>query len=221
MIDKQITISLKKYGFDQNMLVKITKNKNSYLKIDRNNNIVFLKSIFMSQFQAEKFIQKHIASFIEKTRIQKENIPYNLEQNWVVLFGKFYNLFYLGKGKGFSIDDKTISIKGKDIESAFNNFRKKQEVKIIDIAQNIAQAVCINTIFKVKSLKAVWGNCTPEKNIISLNTRLIFFRTQVIEYVIYHELAHFTYPHHQKDFWSLVESWCPNYKLLKKELRNW
>ena len=175
-LDKPIIISLKKFGFDQELLIKTTTNKNSYLRLDRNNNIVFSKSIYMSDAQSEEFIRKNINKLINSQRINQENIPYNLKQGWVILFGRYYNLNYIGSGRGFDIKDKEILIKGKNIELAFANFCKAQEKLIIKLANHIAIKVGINTLFKVKLLKAVWGNCTPLKKTISLNKRLIFFQ---------------------------------------------
>ena len=36
---------------------------------------------------------------------------------------------------------------------------------------------------------------------------------------IIHELSHLLYPNHSKDFWRIVEKYCPNYKKLRKQLR--
>ncbi len=214
-------ISLEKFGYNSAVLVKATRNKNSYIKINRNNEIVFLKSIYMDPMDAQRFLRENIYKFIEQQRLNKENKPYNLEEGWVILFGKYYNLIYGGQGRKYTILDKTIIVYGKDFELAFNNFCSHQKNEIIKLAKNVAEKTTFKPIFKVKLLIAVWGNCNPKLNLISLNQRLIFFRKEVIEYVIHHEIAHYTYQHHQKTFWNLVEEYCPDYKILKKELKNW
>lgn len=70
----------------------------------------------------------------------------------------------------------------------------------------------------IKELKYAWGSCTRKKN-ISFNKELIFYRKEVIEYVVVHEIAHLKYMNHQEKFWKLVESYIPNYKMIRKELR--
>lgn len=78
--------------------------------------------------------------------------------------------------------------------------------------------VCPNKI-SLKKLKYAWGSCTSKKN-ISFNRELIYYDEDVIKYVIVHELAHLKYMNHQKKFWELVEKYIPNYKELRKKLKN-
>jgi len=40
------------------------------------------------------------------------------------------------------------------------------------------------------------------------------------EYVVAHELCHLEEMNHSKDFWQLVKKTVPNYKELRKELKN-
>lgn len=60
------------------------------------------------------------------------------------------------------------------------------------------------------------GMCDAHKK-INYSAKLIQYSKNYIDYVIYHEIAHFTHMNHKKEFWKLVESYCPNYKQLQKE----
>jgi len=71
---------------------------------------------------------------------------------------------------------------------------------------------------RIKKLKSRWGSCDSDKN-ITLNTYLIQLDWKLIDYVIFHELAHTHYPHHQNDFWNFVNKLCPDYIDLRKELK--
>lgn len=62
------------------------------------------------------------------------------------------------------------------------------------------------------------GSCTHDQK-FSLNLDLIHLPTKYIKYVIIHEACHLQQKNHGKKFRSLVESFCPNYKETKKELR--
>ena len=54
---------------------------------------------------------------------------------------------------------------------------------------------------------------------VTLNTELIKYGYEQIDYVIIHELSHFVHFNHSKDFWSLVEKYKKNYKVNRKNLR--
>lgn len=70
----------------------------------------------------------------------------------------------------------------------------------------------------VRETRSRWGSCSKKRN-ISLSSNLLKFRTEVIDYVIIHELCHTIEMNHSKKFWSMVEKYYPNYKSLKSELK--
>ncbi|MBN2602648.1 MAG: M48 family metallopeptidase [Candidatus Thermoplasmatota archaeon] len=71
---------------------------------------------------------------------------------------------------------------------------------------------------RIKELKNKWGTCSS-KNSISINWRLVFAKTSIIDYVVVHELCHLKHKNHSKKFWKQVESILPNYKNCKEWLR--
>jgi len=71
---------------------------------------------------------------------------------------------------------------------------------------------------RIKELKNKWGTCTGKNN-ISLNWRLVFAKTSIIDYVVIHELCHLKHKNHSKKFWKEVEKMMPNYKENKEWLR--
>ncbi len=68
-----------------------------------------------------------------------------------------------------------------------------------------------------RNQKTRWGSCSSEGR-LNLNWKLIAFDSLLIDYVIIHELCHLKHPNHSSKFWTLVESFCPNYKILNKKL---
>ena len=54
---------------------------------------------------------------------------------------------------------------------------------------------------------------------ITLNSHLIEYDIEKLDYVIIHELSHIIHFDHSKSFWQLVSKYCPNYKKIRKELK--
>ena len=72
---------------------------------------------------------------------------------------------------------------------------------------------------KIREMKTRWGVCNVKTKTITLNSLL--FRENIIclDYVIIHELSHLIYFNHSKNFWNLVEKYFPNYKEIRKSLK--
>ena len=62
-----------------------------------------------------------------------------------------------------------------------------------------------------------WGSCSSKKS-VNFSWRLIMADGKAIDSVVIHELAHIKYMNHSKDFWHLVEQFCPDYKVQRKKL---
>jgi len=73
---------------------------------------------------------------------------------------------------------------------------------------------------KIKEQKKRWGSCSPKGN-INFNWRTIMAPSNVIDYIIVHELSHLIYQNHSKKFWDKVESILPDYKERKKWLKKY
>ena len=65
----------------------------------------------------------------------------------------------------------------------------------------------------------LWGSCSHDNSIISLNFRLLLMPQRVLDYVIVHELAHTKYRSHGKMFWRTVERIIPDHMEQRKWLR--
>lgn len=71
---------------------------------------------------------------------------------------------------------------------------------------------------RIRTMKARWGSCDPQGRVVTLNSRLMRFRTEVIDCVIMHELAHLKYRSHGPRFYALLGRLCPDYEGLQAEL---
>ena len=70
----------------------------------------------------------------------------------------------------------------------------------------------------IKNQKTRWGSCSRKKN-LNFNYKVLFLPSRVADYIIIHELCHLKELNHSQKFWNLVARAQPDYKNIKKELR--
>lgn len=71
---------------------------------------------------------------------------------------------------------------------------------------------------QIRLMKARWGSCIKDKNIIMLNNELIKAPKFCIDYVILHELLHFKHRNHDPEFYNFLTSLMPDWKQRKEIL---
>lgn len=75
------------------------------------------------------------------------------------------------------------------------------------------------TSITIRDQKSRWGSCSS-RGTLSFNYRLIFAPIKVLDYVIVHELCHLTHMNHSKNFWNMVASVMPEYKIYQNWLKD-
>ena len=71
---------------------------------------------------------------------------------------------------------------------------------------------------RVRHMTTKWGVCNKSSMTVTLNTELITKDVHLIDYVLVHELCHFKYMNHSREYWKYVSSFYPYYKNARKEL---
>ena len=74
-------------------------------------------------------------------------------------------------------------------------------------------------VVRLSSARTRWGSCSSAGS-IRLNWRLIHLRPELSDYVAAHEVAHLIEMNHSARFWSVVEGLCPQWRVLRAELRD-
>lgn len=72
----------------------------------------------------------------------------------------------------------------------------------------------------IKKLTGRWGSCDSKGNIV-LSLFLVQLPHELVEYVMAHELTHTKHMNHSASFWQHLSKLHPNYKDLRKQLRNY
>jgi len=69
----------------------------------------------------------------------------------------------------------------------------------------------------VRSQKRIWGSSYHRTKRVNINWKIIMAPLEVIDYVIVHELCHFSVPNHSRSFWEKVKDILPGYE----DAENW
>lgn len=67
-------------------------------------------------------------------------------------------------------------------------------------------------LLRIRNMETRWGSCLVKKGVITLNKRLIEAPRNCIEYVVMHELCHFIYPNHSKQFYGFLSMLMPDWR---------
>lgn len=93
-----------------------------------------------------------------------------------------------------------------------------EQIFCVRVAHYASMLGAIPRDIKLSVAKTQWGSCTT-KGTVRLNVQLIKLPLRLIDYVVVHELAHLREMNHSSEFWKVVESACPDYVKLRKELK--
>ena len=70
----------------------------------------------------------------------------------------------------------------------------------------------------VKKMTASWGRCSSTGN-ISINSNIVYYPPECLDYVVIHELCHLRYMDHSTAFWELVGRYCPDWKRIRHRMK--
>lgn len=71
----------------------------------------------------------------------------------------------------------------------------------------------------IRNQRTRWGSCSTKGN-LNFNVALMKVQPEVLDYVVVHELCHRLEMNHSPRFWERVEEVLPEYKALRKWLKD-
>ena len=206
------------------------KIKNFIIRIYPDLRIVVSVPLHASNKDIENFIQSKkewIETTLNKIEMAKEN-KNNFKKNTIKILGKDVEKKIIESDlERIRLTDTSLYIYSKSIDNARIDKKlfewKFEELKSILEEYLGKYTKLLNTninYYQIKKLSSAWGIYHKRENYISFNFDLIEKDIKCIEYVVLHELCHIFYMNHQKDFWTLVEKYMPDYKIRRKNLKN-
>lgn len=191
-------------------------NKNTYIRI-KNNKVYITTNYFTTKRTITKLLTDNKTSIDKmiKTTIIKEK-----KKEEFLIFGRAYNIIYNPNIKEIIIKEDTLETPNdKTLNIWLNNIIKNIYQEKLTFWYEKFQEPIPNPNLKIRKMKTRWGVCNTKNHNVTLNYELYRYDIDCLEYVIIHELSHFLEPNHSKNFWRIVEKYCPNYKEIKNKLK--
>lgn len=212
-----------KYEIDNmeyNVIIEKKNNKNVYIRVKDDLNIYVTCNYFCTKKQVIDIINMNIESIKKMILKQKNKVE---KENMFFYLGKKYDIINISVIDNIDIDNTNNIIyykNQKQLESWYKNEISKIFTERFKYCfDKFSESNKLPTL-KIRNMKTRWGVYNRASHSVTLNSHLIEYDIEKLDYVIYHELSHIIHFDHSKNFWSLVSKYCPNYKDVRKELKD-
>lgn len=203
---------------DQTFNVFITRknNKNMYLRVKKEG-IYITCNYFITKSMIKSFIEKNEDDIIRMNDTVQRKEKKNEEFYYL---GNNYDVVVLNTVSKIEFVGNQVFVKNK---TYLNTFLKNECERIfnerVKICYNLFEEDIPYPKVMIGKMKRKWGYCNKRQELIKLNSELIKYSIDEIDYVIIHELCHFLEFNHSKNFWNYVKKYKPNYKENTKVLK--
>ncbi|MBE6147542.1 MAG: M48 family metallopeptidase [Firmicutes bacterium] len=211
----QIKISNQVYDV---VITKKLNAKNTYLRVKKDLKLYVSTNTFVSDRQIKNTIEENMDSIIKM--YEKQLYKKNLDNEFSYL-GTVYDQVMMN-GEEISLGEARVFI-GKDanLDKWYKNKAKDIFQERLDYwYQNFSKKIPYPTL-TIRKMTSRWGVCNSKLNRVTLNLELIKKDISCLDYVIVHELSHFIEMNHSNRFWKVVEENYPNYREVRKIMKNY
>ena len=202
--------------------------KTMSLSIQSDGSVVVRAPSKMKEEQITKFVtQKQDWILSKLAKIKSNQSKYNdiMTYQKYLLYGNKYQLA-MADVKKVEADNQTQTIllpnrieKDKVFSALYQFYKKKAKEVLTKRLLYIKSLMRIEPkSISLSNSKGRWGACNSHGK-ITLNWRVIMLPPNCIDYVIVHELCHLIEMNHSSRFWSLVETFMPNYSESRTQLK--
>ena len=218
-VNKKV-VQCRKYPITYTLVTKQVKNIN--MRISSKGEVVVSANPFVPMDKIDDFVSSKVSWIVKHQKSMQERSQKSMiDDKHIILFGNSLKIRKTtGKYNHVSYDKDTLYVQCReqaDPEKVIRQFLDKlcRDV-FLDISTLTFRSLSDYHLefpdVKIRDMKSRWGSCTPAKNSITLNRKLIHYPFEFIEYVVLHEFVHFIQPNHSKAFYNIIENYMPDYK---------
>lgn len=217
---KDWSITIRRKAFRRSMTIKISGEGKLVLLTNSTTSLSYIKKFILEK---EAWIEKHLQQIPQQKKVKQGEIFFFRGKPLVLKFviTQLKQVFISETNENLLLHLPTSLWSQEVLHSEFpeylnliKEFYHREGVKHLS---RRVEELAYDTLLRPKKVsfraqKTRWGSCSSRRH-ISLNWKLIFADFHVIDYVIIHELAHLIHLNHSAEFWALVESHCPDYRI--------
>lgn len=201
--------------------VVITKKmgtKNTYFRVKNDLKLYVSTNSFLSDRQVKKMIIENEDSIYNMIVKQKKRAENNTGFYYL---GKQYDIVFV-TGKEITLGENKVFIgREANLEKWYQKKAKVLFQERLDYWYSIFTKKIPYPSLTIRKMTSRWGVCNSKLKRVTLNLELIKRDICCLDYVIVHELSHFKEMNHSDKFWKVVEENYPNYKKIRKIMKDY
>lgn len=206
--------------------VRVKKVKRISIKVKSDGKVILNVPSNRSINDAERFFiskKKWIETHLEKTRGYE---VYALKNDYpIYFFGKklIVKEIYGSVNKAFISEDNLVIVSDgkRNSTQIAEKFLSGELKKVLDVT--FAKWTKITELYPssvtIRKTTSRWGSCTTNTKRIRMSFYLVSLPVFCADYVTLHEIMHLKYPNHGKGFHSALDKYMPEWKKIRKYMR--
>ncbi len=200
------------------IITKKVGTKNTYFRVKNDLKLYVSTNAFVSDRQVKKMIEENIDSIstmFAKQQKKKEN------NEGFYYLGKKYEIVSV-IGKDITLGEQRVFVgKNANIEKWYQKQAKVLFQERLDYWYSVFDRKIPYPSLTIRKMTSRWGVCNSKLKKVTLNLELMKRDISCLDYVIVHELSHFKEMNHSDKFWKVVEANYPNYKRVRKIMKDY
>lgn len=201
----------------QVIIEKKRTNKNTYIRVKKDMKIYVTTNYFTRDKDIEKLLIDNYSSIVKMIKQQEVKQKSNEGFNYL---GKKYDIVYVDYCDISFGEEKVFLNKNLDIDKWYKKQAKDLFKERLDEIYNSYTESIPYPDLRIRKMTTRWGVCNTRLKVVTLNLELIKRDIKYLDYVIVHELSHLIEANHSSKFWALVEKNYPDYKKIRKEMKD-
>jgi Predicted metal-dependent hydrolase len=198
-------------------IIKKATTKNTYIRVKDDMTIMITTNIWTRDSELEKLLLKNQDALIKMLNRQSKKQE---KEKYFYYLGQKYDIIYTNN-PGIEIGETKVFI-NRSVD--LTKWYKKESQSLFEARLKYWHSRFTKTIplptLTIRKMKSRWGVCNTRDKRVTLNLELMKQPTQCLDYVIVHELSHLIHANHSNKFWSLVEENYPNYREVRKIMKD-